>query len=91
MTPTTTILDIYTPDGNVILSTPINEGAKRVWKLGGDDHVILPIVIDRHVSFPIGSYVDIPECGRFIARDNQRPKYDPGTGAYEYELKFEAP
>lgn len=91
MTTPAIILEIHAPEGEIIASTPINDGAKRVVKLGGEDQVTLPLVINHPVNFRIGSYVDVPGCGHFIIGDKQRPKYDPETGAFEYELKFEAP
>lgn len=84
-------IPIFAPDGSLITSTAINEGAKRYIALGGEDYITLPLTLAQPTAFPIGSYVEIDPYGRFLIGSELRPTFNPDTAAYDFELKFEAP
>lgn len=85
------MIDIKDIKGNVIYSTPINQGSKRKFELMQADHITLRFSLDTPINFPIGCYVDDSNIGLFERVDNvYKPKYNNSTGGYDYELQLEA-
>lgn len=85
------MIDIKDIQGNVILSTPINEGSKRKFDLMQSDHITLRFSLDTPIDFPMGCYVDTIELGRFERIDTAyKPTYNNSTGGYDYELQLDA-
>lgn len=76
--------------GNIRFVTPINEGAKRVRKLMGEDHVSFSFSVDTLIEFRLGDYADIEGEGRFCLIDMPYPSLDADTGGYTYELQLDA-
>ena len=97
---TQTKIDIKSAGGDVIMSTPINEGARGYYSLMQHDYIVLPFKLRTPVDFKIGSYVDLrgvfdDALGGKLAKmyyvtENQNPTYNTSTGAYEYQLRLNA-
>lgn len=81
---------IYTLGGTLLHETPINEGSKRAYALGGEDYITLKFSLAAPQHFPLGSWAELPDIGRFEVAQVQRPTYNAATGGYDYELKLEA-
>lgn len=78
-----------------IFSTPINKGCERKWELQGDDYITLKFNVSSPIVFKIGDYTETTEDeggenGRWYITSAVKPSYDKNTGAYQYEIKFEA-
>ena len=97
---TQTKIDIKSAGGDVIISTPINEGARGYYSLMQHDYIVLPLKLKEPVDFKIGSYVDLrgvfdDALGGKLAKmyyvtESQNPTYNTSTGAYEYQLRLNA-
>lgn len=70
-------------------SINLNEGAKRIYTLMGDDYVMLPFSVPAPIDFLFGDYADIEGFGRFVYNEIQAPSYNTTTGGYDYELRLE--
>lgn len=90
-------IDIKSPDGAVILSAPLNEGAKGSWRLMEHDYVTLPFKLREPVEFPLGSWCDlsgvIDEAAGTFAKIYEvcspyTPEYDGKQ--YSYSLRLDA-
>ena len=93
-------IDIKSANGTVLLSTPINDGAKGYYSLMQHDYIVLPLKLRTPIDFKIGSYVDLrgvfdDALGGKLAKtyyvtEKQNPAYNTSTGAYEYSLRLDA-
>ncbi|MGI6814613.1 hypothetical protein ACFX5L_09015 [Bacteroides sp. KG123] len=83
------MLNIRDISGNILLSTPANEGCKRKFTLMREDYINIKFSLDNPIYFKIGSYVDC-DFGRFEVCDVQKPAYNTGTSAYDYDLRLDA-
>lgn len=93
-------IDIKSPSGQLLLSTPINTGAKGYFQLMQHDYITLPFVAYAPIDFGLGSYADLrgvfPDAlGGKLAKtyyvtDLQTPTYNTSTGGYEYELRLDS-
>lgn len=83
------MIDIRDIDGNILLSTPINEGSKRRYTLMKEDYILLKFSLVSPISFWIGSKVDDTDIGLFEVTDTQKPKFNTRTGGYDYELRLD--
>ena len=93
-------IDIKSPSGQLLLSTPINTGAKGYFQLMQHDYITLPFVLSEPIDFGLGSYVDLrgvfsDALGGKLAKtyhvtNLQTPTYNTSTGGYEYELRLDA-
>ena len=93
-------IDIKSPSGQILLSTPINTGAKGYFQLMQHDYITLPFVLSEPIDFGLGSYVDLrgvfsDALGGKLAKiykvcDLQTPTYNTSTGGYDYELRLDA-
>lgn len=83
------MLNIRDISGNILLSTPVNEGCKRKFTLMREDYINIKFSLDNPIYFKIGSYVDC-DFGRFEVCDVQKPVYNIGTSAYDYDLRLDA-
>ena len=72
-----------------MLSTEINNGAKRKCQLMQEDYITLPFSLDKPINFGLGTYVDI-DAGLFEVIDLQKPTYNNTTGGYDYQLRLDA-
>lgn len=91
-------VDILDVGGNIRYSTPVNEGARGVCSLGGDDYITLPVNSNVPIPFTPGDYVDLR--GAFSEALGGRlskvyklltvPKPSVSPGSYGYELRFDA-
>lgn len=86
------MVTIKRQSGEVVLSTPINEGAKRKFLLMKEDYITLPFSIENPVHFKIGDWVELPNetTSLFEVVDHQHPTFNDNTGGYDYQLKLEA-
>lgn len=82
------MLNIRDISGNILLSTPVNEGCKRKFTLMREDYINIKFSLDNPIYFKIGSYVDC-DFGRFEVCDVQKPVYNIGTSAYDYDLRLD--
>ena len=82
-------IDIRNITGEVILSTPINEGCKRKYELMKEDYITLKFSLETPVFFGLGCTVDC-DFGAFEVCDIQKPTYNDNTGGYDYELRLDA-
>ena len=95
-----TTIDIYDISDDLLLSTPVNSGAKGYYSLMQHDYITLPFSLQSPVEFGIGSYADLREAfsdalGGKLAKiykvcDLQTPTYNTSTGGYDYELRLDA-
>ncbi len=83
------MVDIKDIQGNIILSTPINEGSKRKFTLQKEDYVTLKFSLDDPIYFKLGNWVDT-DFGLFELVDLYKPNYNQSTAAYDYELRLDA-
>lgn len=84
-----TSVNIKDIQGNIILSTPINEGSKRKFTLQKEDYVTLKFSLDDPIYFKLGHWVDT-DFGLFELVDLYKPNYNQSTSAYDYELRLDA-
>lgn len=82
-------MDIYSKNGEIRFSTPINEGSKRKRMLQQEDYITLNFSVKEPVYFQLGDYVDC-DFGRFELVDLCSPTYNYDTGGYDYELRLDA-
>lgn len=95
-----TTIGIYDISDDLLLSTPVNSGAKGYYSLMQHDYITLPFSLQSPVEFGIGSYADLREAfsdalGGKLAKiykvcDLQTPTYNTSTGGYDYELRLDA-
>ena len=83
------MIDIKDISGIPRFSTPINEGSKRKFLLMKEDYITLKLSLDKPIYFQLGDYID-NELGIFELVDLYKPAYNTTTGAYDYELRFDA-
>lgn len=82
-----------------VISVPITEKSVRRFMLMQDDYIqlefSLPIELpngntsDAPIHFAIGDFVDDELFGRFVITEEQMPKYNTGTGGYDYSLRLD--
>ena len=86
------MVTIKRQSGEVVLSTPINEGAKRKFLLMKEDYITLPFSIESPVHFKIGDWVELSNetTSLFEIIDHQHPTFNDNTGGYDYQLQLEA-
>ena len=95
-----TTIDIKSPTGQTLLSTPINTGAKGYYSLMQHDYVTLPFSLPEPIDFGLGSYValrgvfDEALGGKlakiYYVKNVQTPTYNTSTGGYDYTLRLDA-
>ena len=81
------MIDIRNTNGEVLLSTPINEGSKRKFELMKEDYITLKFSLSSPIFFGLGAYA-VCEFGLFEVTEIQKPAYNDRTGGYDYELKL---
>ena len=84
------IITIHDTDGNELLSTLPNIGAKRIRRFMADDCIQLPFKLAEAVRFDTGDWCMVSGAGRFELCEPYYPAYNDETCAYEYDLKLEA-
>ena len=75
--------------GNILLSTPINEGCMRKFTLMKEDYILLKFSLGNPVFFKLGSYVEC-DFGTFEVCDLQRPTFNTSNAGYDYELRLDS-
>lgn len=85
----TNMIDIKDISGNIILSTPINEGCRRKFTLMKEDYILLKFSLENPVFFKLGSYVEC-DFGTFEVCDLQKPAFNTLTAGYDYELRLDS-
>ena len=83
-------MKIYAPSHTLIADIDLQQGAIVRHELGGEHYVRLPFTLPTAVTFPIGSYADIPGFGRFEVTEENQPKFNAQTGGYDYDLQLDA-
>ncbi len=85
------MIDIKDIQGNILLSTCINEGSKGKFMLQKEDYIILKFSVYEPVYFRLGDGID-NEIGLFelIDVENCKPTYNENNGGYDYELRLDA-
>lgn len=92
------MIDIQDNKGNVVLSIPLNEGARGKFSLGSEDYVVLPFYVSEPVFLPLGSGVDLTRIldvslgGKFSKRYEVVEPVSPtyANGCYQYDLRLDA-
>ena len=79
---------IYESGGGLRLETAVNEGSRRVKRLGGDDYALLKVNTPEPLAFRTGDFCDMEE-GRMYVVTPPLPEYDAETGGYRYEVRLE--
>ena len=95
-----TTIDIKSPSGQTLLSTPINRGAKGYYSLMQHDYVTLPFSLPEPIDFGLGSYVDLRGVfdealgGKlakiYYVKSLPTLAYNDATGGYDYTLRLDA-
>ena len=95
-----TTIDIQSPTGQPLLSTPINTGAKSYYSLMQHDYITLPFSLQTPIDFGLGSYVDLRGVfdealgGKlakiYYVKSLPTPAYNDATGGYDYTLRLDA-
>ena len=95
-----TTIDIKSPSGQTLLSTPINRGAKGYYSLMQHDYITLPFSLKTPIDFGLGSYVDLRGVfdealgGKlakiYYVKSLPTPAYNDATGGYDYTLRLDA-
>lgn len=83
------MVDIKDISGNILLSTPINEGCKRKFTLMKEDFITLKFSLENPIYFKLGSYVEC-DFGLFEVCDLQKPSFNVNTAGYDYDLRLDA-
>lgn len=83
------MIDIKNNNGELIFSTPVNEGCTRRFTLMKEDYVLLRFSVEEPVYFKPGDGMD-NEIGIFELVDIYSPTYNESTGGYDYELRLDA-
>ena len=83
------MIEIKRKDGELIHSTPINEGSVRRFTLMKEDYVLLKFSVLEPLYFKLGDGID-NELGMFEMVDLYTPTYNESTGGYDYELRLDA-
>ena len=86
-------ISIYRPGSpaTVVQTVPITPASRRVWKLMDEDSITLSFNLAVSVDFQVGDYIDDEVFGHFTISEDPLPAdYEPTTGAYKYELRFDA-
>ena len=78
-------IDIYNPDGKLIREHLFSAGCVRRFSLMNEDSITLKFSAREALQFPVGS-----SAGDFYITQEQVGKWNEATGAWDYELKFEA-
>lgn len=73
-----------------IATVPITEGSVRAFMLMQYDYIRLSFSLDVATHFKIGDYIDDEIFGKFYIIEQQMPTYNPTTGGYDYDIKFNA-
>lgn len=74
-----------------VLSVPITEDSTRKFSLMSEDNITLVFETLKPVYFRLGDWIDDELFGQFFISDMaQMPTYDNTTGAYRYNLQFDA-
>ncbi len=87
------MVNIKDIQGNILLSTPINEGSKRKFTLQKEDYITLKFSVDNPVYFKLGYGIDdntLPYPYELIDVENWKPSYNEKNGGYDYELRLDA-
>ncbi len=84
------MVDIKDIQGNILFSTPINEGSKRKFTLQKEDYIALKFSVDDPIYFKLGDGIDDDNIGLFELVDLYKPTYNESTGGYDYELQLDA-
>lgn len=95
-----TTIDIKSPSGQTLLSTPINRGAKGYYSLMQHDYITLPFSLQTPIDFGLGSYVDMRGVfdealgGKlakiYYVKSLPTPAYNDATGGYDHTLRLDA-
>ena len=84
-------ISIYRSNGVLVATVPITAASRRRWRLMEEDCITLSFSLVDSVDFNIGDYVVDEVFGEFVISEDPLPAdYDPSTGAYKYELRFDA-
>lgn len=84
---------IYRKSGSVIkciFFTPIFSGSKRKYTLMSEDYITLKFSLLNPINFKIGDYISDARFGCFELVDIYKPTYNSKTGAYDYDIRFDA-
>ncbi len=74
-----------------VLSVPITEDSTRKFSLMSEDNITLVFETLKPVFFRLGDWIDDELFGQFFITDMaQMPTYDNNSGAYRYNLQFDA-
>ena len=87
------MVDIYRRSGSVtecIFSTPIFSGSKRKYTLMKEDYITLKFSLLNPIKFRLGDYISDVRFGCFELVDIYIPIYNSKTGAYDYDIRFDA-
>lgn len=78
-------LIILSPNGEKLYETPINTGCKRRISLMNEDCINIKFSDRKKIEFPVGCHI-----GDFYITQKQDCKLNTNTGAYDYDLIFNA-
>lgn len=81
----TDLLNIYAPNDEMIVSTPINTGCRRKVTLMSEDYILVKFSSRERMQFPVGT-----RCGDFFVTKAQNAKVNSSTGGYDYEIQLDA-
>lgn len=87
------MIDIYRRRGSVtecIFSTPIFSGSKRKYTLMSEDFLTLKFSLLNPIKFRLGDFISDSRFGNFELVDIYIPTYNSKTGAYDYNIRFDA-
>lgn len=80
-------IDIMRGD-SLLMSVPITPQSKRVFRLMEEDTIELHFSLSRPVMTRIGDWCMDELFGRFFAREEQYPTYNPSTGGWDHTVKL---
>lgn len=82
-------MNILDRNNNIVLSTPINEGAILHYDLMGEHYIRIVFNTATPVSLSVGDYIST-EYGIFELLDTNQCTYNTNSGGYEYSVTFHA-
>lgn len=74
-----------------VATVPITEDSTRTFSLMSEDNITLVFETVKPIFFRLGDFIDDELFGEFVITDlANMPSYDTETGAYRYNLQFDA-
>ena len=82
-------MNIYNPQGNVILSVVPSDDSTRVRRIRSENYALLNYSLPEYIEIPVGSYTDYRGQRYTLWRPEDFTKQ--GSRIWDYAVKFGGP